>query len=150
VFKILLALHLLTAIFAVGPLVHAATTASRGLRAGDAGATAASARTVKLYSFVSAAVVLLGFGLMSADAPWDKAEKVADLGDPYIWISLLLWLAAVALALVVIVPTLKQASLNIGNGVGVDGLTARVAGAGGTVGLIFAVILFLMVYKPGS
>ena len=149
-FKILLALHLLTAIFAVGPLVHAATTASRGLRTGDAGATASSARTVKLYSFVSAAVVFFGFGLMSADAPWDKSQKVAEFSDPYIWISLLLWAFAVVLALVVIVPTLQQATVNISNGAGVDGLTARVAGAGGMVGLIFAAIVFLMVYKPGS
>ncbi|MFC6712574.1 hypothetical protein [Branchiibius cervicis] len=29
-FKVLLFLHLLTAIFAIGPLVHAVTTASRG------------------------------------------------------------------------------------------------------------------------
>ena len=149
VFKILLALHLLTAIFAVGPLVHAATTASRGLRTGDAGATASSARTVRLYSFVSAAVVLFGFGLMSADNPYGPG-KVADLGDPYIWISLLLWLAAVAIALAVIVPTLQQATTRLTNGTGVDALTPRVAAAGGTVGLIFAVIVFLMVYKPGS
>ena len=148
-FKILLALHLLTAIFAVGPLVHAATTASRGLRTGDAGATASAARTVKLYSFVSAAVVLFGFGVMSADDPYGPG-KVADIGDPYIWISLLLWLAAVALALVVVVPTLQQATGRLTEGVAVDALTARVAAAGGTIGLVFAAIVFLMVYKPGS
>ena len=148
-FKILLALHLLTAIFAVGPLVHAATTASRGLRSGDAGATASSARTVKLYSWISIAVIFFGFGLMSADNPYGSG-KVADMGDPFIWISLLLWVFAVVLALVVIVPTLQQATVNITNGVGVDGLTARVASSGGLVGLLFAVIVFLMVYKPGS
>jgi len=147
VFKILLALHLLTAIFAVGPLVHAATTASRGLRTPDASATAASARVTKLYSYLSVLVVIFGMGLMSAK---EDGQKVADMGDPFIWISLLLWLAAVALALVVIVPTLEQASVNITNGVGVDGLVARVAASGGIVGLIFAAIVFLMVYKPGS
>ena len=146
-FKILLALHLLTAIFAVGPLVHAATTASRGLRTSDASAAAAAARVTKLYSYLSVLVVIFGMGLMSAK---EDGQKVADMGDPFIWISLLLWLAAVALALVVIVPTLEQASVNITNGVGVDGLVARVAASGGIVGLIFAVIVFLMVYKPGS
>jgi uncharacterized membrane protein len=147
VYKIFLALHLLTAIFAIGPLVHAATTASRGLRTGDAAATASSARVIRLYSYLSVLVVILGFGLMSAK---EHGQTVADMGDPFIWVSLLLWLAAVALALVVIVPTLDQATKNLGNGVGVDGLTARVAAGGGTVGLIFAVIVFLMVYKPGS
>ena len=149
-FKILFALHLLTAIFAIGPLVHAATTASRGLRTGDAGATASSARTVTLYSYVSVLVVVFGFGVMSSDAPWNKNEKVAEFSDPYIWISLLLWLAAVALALGVIAPTLTRATAEIGAGRSVEALTARVAAAGGVVGLIFAGIVFLMVYKPGS
>jgi hypothetical protein len=150
VFKILLALHLLAAVFAVGPLVHAATTASRGLRTGDGAATASSARTATLYSYASVLVVVFGFGLMSADAPWNKNEKVAEFGDPYIWISVLLWLAAIALTLGLIVPTLQQATVKITNGEGVDGLTARVAAAGGAVGLIFAAIVFLMVYRPGS
>jgi hypothetical protein len=146
-FKILLALHLLTAIFAIGPLVHAATTASRGLRTADATATAGSARVAQLYSYVSVLVVVFGFGLMSAK---EDGQKVADMGDPFIWISLLLWVFALVVTLVVIVPTLLQATVNITNGVGVDGLTARVAASGGLVGLIFAAIVFLMVYKPGS
>ena len=148
-FKIFLALHLLTAIFAIGPLVHAATTASRGLRTGDASATAGSARVIKLYSYISVVVVIFGMGLMSMDNPYGPG-KVADMGDPFIWGSLVLWLVAVALALVVIVPTLDQATVNLGNGVGVDGLVARVAAGGGLVGLIFAAIVFLMVYQPGS
>jgi hypothetical protein len=149
VFKIFLALHLLAAVFAIGPLVHAVTTASRGLRTADAAATTASARVATLYSYASVLVIVFGFGLMSMDDP-DGPGKVADMGDPFIWISLLLWIFALVLTLVVIVPTLRQATVNITNGVGVDGLTARVAGAGGLVGLIFAAIIFLMVYKPGS
>jgi len=49
-FKIMLALHLFAAIFAIGPLVGAVTTASRGLRSGDATATAGSAKTLTIYS----------------------------------------------------------------------------------------------------
>ncbi|MFL6157177.1 MAG: hypothetical protein ACJ72D_13840 [Marmoricola sp.] len=149
-FKLFLALHLLAAVFAIGPLVHATTTASRGLRTGDGAATAASARIATLYSYASVVVVVFGFGLMSADAPWNKNEKVADMGDPFIWISLLLWLVALGLTLGVLVPSLKQATVEIANGAGVEGLKARVAASGGVVGLIFAAIIFLMVYKPGS
>ncbi|RNL78600.1 hypothetical protein [Nocardioides marmorisolisilvae] len=148
-FKIFLALHLLAAVFAIGPLVHATTTASRGLRTGDGAATAASARIATLYSYASVGVIVFGFGLMSMDNPYGPG-KVADMGDPFIWGSLVLWLVALGLTLGVIVPTLQQATVNITNGVGVDGLTARVASCGGLVGLIFAAIIFLMVYKPGS
>ena len=41
-FKFLLALHLLFAIFAIGPLVQAATTAGRAVRKADAATAAAS------------------------------------------------------------------------------------------------------------
>jgi uncharacterized membrane protein len=147
VFKILLALHLLTAIFAVGPLVGAVTTAARGLRTADAKATATSARTATIYSYASVLVIVFGFGVMSSKR---HGHTVADFGDPYIWISALLWLIAVALVMGVIVPALRQATVKIEAGEAVDAFTARVAASGGVVGLVFAAIVFLMVYKPGS
>jgi hypothetical protein len=97
-FKILLALHLLTAIFAVGPLVGAATTATRGLRSGDAGATDGAARTLTVYSYASVLVVVLGFGLMSADNPYGPG-KVAEFSETWIWLSVLLWVVSMAVLL---------------------------------------------------
>jgi len=146
-FKIMLALHLLFAVFAIGPLVHAATTAARGVRTGDAAATASSSRVLKIYSYASILVIVFGFALMSAKAPWNPDEKVAEFSEPWIWVSALLWLVAVALVLAVIVPTLDRAS---GSAEAAAPLTARVAATGGIVGVIFAVIVFLMVYQPGS
>lgn len=148
-FKILFALHLLTAIFAIGPLVHASTTAARGLRTADAAATAAAARTITVYSYASLLVVFFGFGLMSMDDPYGPG-KVAEMSEPYIWLSSLLWVVAVGLALGVLVPALQQATTKIGAGEAVDALKAKVAAPGGVIGLIFAGIVFLMVYKPGS
>ncbi|HEU5008557.1 MAG TPA: hypothetical protein VFT67_16415 [Jatrophihabitantaceae bacterium] len=149
-FKILLALHLLFAVFAVGPLVHAATTAARGVRTGNGTATAYSARMLKIYSYASVLVIIVGFGLMSAKAPWDPKEHVAEFSDVWIWLSVLLWLVAVALVLAVIVPALERATKLIAEQQSVVALTGRVAAAGGIVGLIFAAIVFLMVYQPGS
>lgn len=146
-FKILFALHLLTAIFAIGPLAHAATTAARGLRTADAGATATSARTITIYSYASLLVVILGFGLMSAEK---RGEKVAEISEPYIWVSTLLWLLAVGIALAVTVPALQVATDRLQRGEAVDSLSAKVAATGGVIALIFAGIVFLMVYKPGS
>ena len=90
-FKLLLALHLLFAIFAIGPLVHAATTAGRGVRNGDAAATASSARMLKIYSYVSVLVVIVGMALMSVDSPFQKGQKVGEISDLWIWLSLVLW-----------------------------------------------------------
>ena len=152
-FKIMLALHLLTAIFAIGPLVGAATTASRGLRKGDAGATDSAARTLTIYGYASVVVVIFGFGLMSAKAPWDKSEHVAEFGDLWIWLSALLWLVTLGLLFGLTVPALKKASAAIGTGAVGDSLkaaTGQVAATGGIIGLIYAAIVFLMVYQPGS
>lgn len=146
-FKILFALHLLTAIFAIGPLVHAATTAARGLRTADAAATATSARTITLYSYVSVLVVIFGFGVMSSTR---RGETVASFSDPYIWASALLWFLAIGLALGVLAPALEQATAKITAGEAVDALRGKVAASGGIIGLVFAGIVFLMVYKPGS
>lgn len=148
-YEILLALHLLTAVFAIGPLVHAATTASRGLRTADAGATAASARTITIYSYASLLVVVFGFGVMSMDSPF-RPGKVAELGETWIWLSGLLWLVAVGIALAVTVPALQLATTRLGRGEATDSLTAKVAASGGVVGLLFAVIVVLMVYQPGG
>ena len=144
--KLILTLHLLFAIFAVGPLVHAATTASRGVRHADADAVASSARMARIYSYASVLVVLAGF------ASIQKSRE--SFSDTWIWLSAVLWLVAVALVVGVLVPTLEKAGTRLGAAAGGGAQTApvpagRVAALGGIVGLIFAAIVFLMVYKPG-
>jgi uncharacterized membrane protein len=152
-FKIVLALHVLTAVFAIGPLVHAATTASRGLRQRDAAALTSSARLLRIYSYASVLVVILGFALMSTTSDYTH-KRTAEFSELWIWLSLLLWAVAVALVFAVLVPTLTRAASNLAGGAGASGpdvsaLTGRVAAAGGIVGLIFAAIIFLMIYRPG-
>ena len=149
-FKVMLALHLLAVVFAVGPLVGAASTAVRGLRVGDAVATATSARLVTIYSYASVVAVIFGLGLMSATDPDHPGHKVADLGDVWILISVALWLFALVEGLVGLVPALKQAATALGNGESADALKGKVAALGGSIALNYAIIIFLMVYQPGS
>lgn len=150
VFKLLLFLHLLAAIFAVGPLVGAATTASRALRRPDADAAMSAARTIKVYSYASVVVVLLGFGLMSTKAPWDSSEPVAGIGDTWILLSIVFWGCSIAVALGGLVPALQGAAGAIREGGSVSTLTGRVAAFGGATGLLYAAIVLLMVYQPGG
>lgn len=148
-FKIMLALHLLTAIFAIGPLVGAATTAAKSLRTGDANGAAGAARTLTIYAYASVLVVIFGLGLMSATDP-DTGTKVADFSELWIWLSVLLWVVAVALTLGLVTPALEKASATLKEGGSADALKARVAAGGGIIGLIFAAIVFIMIYKPGT
>jgi hypothetical protein len=145
--KFLLAAHLVLAVFAVGPLVHAATTAGRGIRKGDGVATASASRVLRIYAYVSVLVVAAGSALMSQK---EDGQKLAEMGDTWIWLSLVLWLVGVALVLGVLVPTLDKATKQITAQESVVALTARVAAAGGIVAILFLVIVVLMAYKPGS
>ncbi|KYH43576.1 DUF2269 family protein [Branchiibius sp. NY16-3462-2] len=156
-FKVMLFLHLLTAIFAIGPLVHAVTTASRGLRRSDPEAIAASSRMTKVYAGASILTVIFGFGLMSSTSPY-TGKKVASFSEPWIWISLLLWLIAAGIAIAVVVPALDKASdafTLAGAASAVDAeptpssAVARVAASGGVVGILMAVVVALMVWQPG-
>lgn len=149
-YKIMLALHLLFAIFAIGPLVHAATTAARGVRTGDSTATKSAARMLAIYSYASLLVVIFGFALMSSTSPYGKHDKVAEFGETWIWVSTVLWLVAVALTLGLTVPSLKKATELLAAQGSARALTGRVAAAGGVVGVIFLAIVFLMVYQPGG
>ena len=149
-YKLFLFLHLLAAIFAVGPLVGAATTASRALRPPDADAATSAARTIRIYSYASVVVVLLGFGLMSAQAPWDSSQHVAEIGDSWILLSIVFWGASIAVSLGGLVPALERAAATITEGGAVSTLTGRVAVFGGVTGLLYAAIVLLMVYRPGG
>jgi hypothetical protein len=120
------------------------------VRTGDAAATASSARLLKIYSYASVLVVLAGMALLSVDSPYRKGTKVGEFGDLWVWLSLVLWLVAIAIVLGVVVPALTTATERIGKQEAVATLTGRVAASGGAVGLIFAAIVFLMVYRPGS
>jgi uncharacterized membrane protein len=145
--KVLLALHLIFAVFAVGPLVHLVTTATRGVRRGDASATAAAARSARIYAYASVLVIVIGFGLLSQKR---NGHELGSFGDTWVWLSVVLWLIAVALVLAVIVPSLDKATARIGAQESVAPLVPRVAAAGGTVGVLFLVIVVLMVYRPGG
>jgi hypothetical protein len=149
VFKLLLFLHLLAVVFAVGPLVGAASTAARALRTSDATAATSAARTVKIYSYASVVVVVLGFGLMSAKPP-GSSDPVADFGESWVWLSLVFWGAAIAVALGGLEPALRGAASTITEGSPVSTMTGRVAAFGGATALLYAAIVALMVYQPGG
>jgi hypothetical protein len=142
-----LAAHLVFVVFAIGPLVHAATTAARGVRRGDGAATAASARMLRIYATVSLLVIVAGMGLLSQK---ENGQKLGEFSQTWVWLSLVLWALAMALVFAVIVPTLNTVTKRIEAQESVVTLTGRVAAAGGIVGVIFFVVVVVMVYRPGG
>jgi hypothetical protein len=147
VLKFLLAAHLVLVVFTIGPLMHVAKTASRGIRHGDATATRSAARSLRIYAYVSVLVIIAGGALMSQK---EDGKKLAEFSDVWIWLSLLLWLLAMAVVLAELVPTMTNVTKLIEAEDSVVTYTARVIAAGSVVAAIFFAIIVLMVYKPGS
>lgn len=149
-FQIMFALHLVFVIFAIGPLAHASTTAVRGLRRADPTAAATSARTTRFYAYASILAIIFGFALMSATSPYTHTA-VAQFSETWIWLSLILWLIAMGLALAITAPALNTAAEQLTDGGTASAtLTTRVAASGGLVAAVLIAIVFLMVYQPGG
>lgn len=144
VYALLLALHLLTAVFLVGPAAVAAMTSPRLVRAGDALGLRTAARSTRLYTLASLLTVVLGSALVAVSGD-GTAEW--SMGDLWVSASYVLWLVAVALVLVVVVPAQEAAAEALEGGR--TAVASRIAAAGGAATLCWAAIVVLMVYKPG-
>jgi uncharacterized membrane protein len=140
--KLLLTLHVVAAIFVVGPLVAAANQAARALRDGDAGALRTLSRIVTIYGWVSLVVAVFGAGLVQ-----DKYHN--SWGDTWLIISLVLFVAASALVIAVLAPLLRRAA-GMAAGGGTAALAGRAAALGGVASLCYVAIAVLMVTQPGG
>ncbi|MGH1547770.1 DUF2269 family protein [Leifsonia poae] len=98
-------LHVVTAVFIVGPMAILPMTAMRAVRAGDARQVETLAKSTNLLSLLSLLVVLFGFGVMGL------ADKKYDLSvtTPWILWSIILYVVALGLTLFVVVPAMRRA-----------------------------------------
>lgn len=164
-FKVLLTLHVLLAIFLIGPLAMIPMTSLRSIRRRDAVAVHGTARQTMIYGLGSIVVFLLGFGLVGLKPDW------FSLGDPWITISMTLYVIALILVLAVLVPGLRKAGKLIDAAVPgaekgkaddeppaadpagkqrLDALYGRTAAISGLVTLLIIAIIVLMVVQPFS
>jgi len=134
-YAVLLALHLLTVAFVIGPLAQAAVLSPRHVRSGNAGALADAARTTRVYAVASLLTVLLGSAL---------------IGQAWVGAAYVLWIAAVALTLGVVVPGQRKALAALESGQDAAPYAGRIAAGGGLAMLAWIAIIVLMVAKPGA
>lgn len=111
--KLFLALHVLLAIFLIGPLAMIPMTALRSIRRRDAGQLHGAARQTMIYGLASIAVFLLGFAVVGTE----PASHKISLGAPWLTISMTLYVIAIVLVLAVLVPSLNKAARLIDKGV---------------------------------
>jgi uncharacterized membrane protein len=111
--KLFLALHVLLAIFLIGPLAMIPMTALRSIRGRDARQLHGAARQTMIYGLASILVFLLGFAVVGTE----PSNHKISLGVPWLTISMTLYVIALVLVLVVLVPSLRRAARLIDKGV---------------------------------
>lgn len=140
-YNVLLLLHILSVIVAFAPAVVNPLTGPRLLKedepAGRSFARVSAANSRNVYLPALGVVGILGFALVGI------SDKVYKFSDPWVFISALLWLAIGGIVGAVIVPSERQVAA------GDRAAESKVAAAGGIATLLFLIVLFLMVVKPG-
>ncbi|SEB37703.1 Predicted integral membrane protein [Paramicrobacterium humi] len=137
-------LHVVAAVFIVGPMAILPMTAMRAVRAGNGAQVAVLAKSTMIFSWLSVLVVVFGFGIMG------MSEYDISISTPWILWSIILWLVAIILNLVLVVPTMNKAARALADGAAEgsgSGYPAIAAGSGLTTILLIAVVV-LMVWKP--
>lgn len=146
-YGVLLALHLVTALFLVGPAAIAATTSPRLVREGRADALRDAARTTRTYS--TATVVVVAVGTVLALVSGDGTPEWS-LGAPWISASYVLWFVALGLTHAVVVPAQAAAADALDAGTDASAAARRVLLAACGATAAWTAIVVLMVFKPGA
>ena len=145
---LLLVLHVVSAVFIVGPMAILPMTAMRAVRAGNGGQVAVLAKSTNLIALLSLLVVFFGFGVMGL------ADKKDDLSivTPWILWSIVLYVVALGLTLFLVVPTMRRAAEALQAADTAQGSAATkypaIAAGSGVASLLLVAVVVLMVWKP--
>ena len=140
---LIVTLHVIAAVFLIGPLGAALNNAGGALRRADPAALRAVARTIRIYGRSSLAVFVLGVG---AVGPSDDIH----FGDGWLVASMVLFVLATGVVLGLLEPLLRRAVAAATAGTPTASFTARAAAIGGTASLLYVAITVLMVAQPGA
>lgn len=153
--KLLLSLHVLAAVLAIGPVAVAASMFPPALRRAHSAADAASDtaealshlrllhRICHVYAIIGIAVPLFGAA---------TASSLGVLGSGWLIASIALTAAAAVILVVLILPT-QETALTTAQGPDAGSLTAVAGRLGmltGVFNLLWATVTILMIIRPGS
>ncbi|MER6126587.1 hypothetical protein ABT173_29010 [Streptomyces sp. NPDC001795] len=145
--KFLLAVHVLVAIVAIGPVTVAASmfpsTARRALA--EPGENrhhlALLHRICRMYAVVGVAVPVFGFA---------TAKNMGVLGDTWLIVSITLTALAAAVLAALVLPRQEAILEGVEGGTVSERATVRLAMVTGIFNLLWAAVTVLMIVRPGS
>lgn len=160
-------LHVIAAIFIIGPLVVVPMTGLRYLRTSDARGLHSAARQTTVYSLLS--LLVLGLGLLVVAVE----ERRYSFGTAWVNVSITLYVIAVLVALFVVAPSLSKSAKMLSSPVPeeiegedeqqeiaplasqnseikpkLDAARGRIAASSGIVAVLMVATAALMVIKP--
>ena len=133
--KLLLSVHVIAAILAVGPIAVAASLFPRFARESPTGIAVFLHRTCRTYTVVGVAVPVFGVA---------TGASLGVLGDAWLLVSMALTAVAAGLLALAILPVQRRM---------LDGATdaaKRLTMVTGVFNLLWAVVVVLMIVRPGS
>jgi uncharacterized membrane protein len=137
-------LHVVTAVFFIGPMAVLPMTALRAVRAGQGAQVAILAKSTFVFSLLSLLVVFFGFGVMGmADDEWNLS-----VATPWILYSIILYVAALVLNLAMVVPAMRRAAARLQSGDALGREYSLIAMGSGLGSLLLLAVVVLMVWKP--
>ncbi|MCK9877198.1 MULTISPECIES: hypothetical protein [Frankia] len=147
-FGLLLTLHVVLALFLLGPLALVCVTAPVLLRAvpGPLPVLLLATRLVRVLAAASLLIVLTGVGLVHQGS----FGSVRSLGDGWLLGSLLLWALGCASCLGLVAPGMSRAITEVEAGGDARRRIAGVAVGAATSTLCWLLVASLMVIKPGA
>jgi uncharacterized membrane protein len=147
-------LHVVSGVFLVGPMAILPMAGMRALRAREAATAASTARSVRLYTWLSLIVVVFGFGALGMSDP----KYHTSIASTWIWLSLVAYVVAMVINLGLVVPALQRAAVELSGaaaapagapaGAGKVAGYARVSAGSGISALLLVLVVVLMVVKP--
>ena len=142
-------LHIVGAVFLIGPMAILPMTGLRALRSGNAAQVRNLAKSTTIFSYLSLIVAVAGFGLVGM-AP---KEYNLSITTPWVLISIILYVIAIVLNLVLVVPAMRKAADQIeADGEASVGKKpagyALISAVSGVVSLLLVAITVLMILKP--
>lgn len=153
--NVLGALHVILAVFIIGPMALLPHTGLRALRVHDAKQVRGLARSVLIFGWLSLIVFVLGFGAVGEADASPRGQSVS-FGALWIWLSILLYAAAFVLSVFVVAPNLRRGAEEIeGAAAPAEGEKAArpaaysaVAATAGVTTILLVVVVILMAFRP--
>lgn len=135
-------LHIVAAVFIIGPLTVAAAASPRAIESGAEGLSLLRwlNRTTRFYGFASVLVFLLGLALVRGDY---------SFSETWLTISMTLFIVALALLFLLVERDQRRAISRLEQDKEATIKAGRITGVTAFVGGLWLVILLLMVFQPG-